>query len=80
MPGSIWKDTSDWMMALYKKERSLIAEWSGTSKTSLNNDVKSITMVARAENSGKGYVMLQYSFTNEDVCTAEQEKRSAGSL
>lgn len=80
MSGSIWKDPSDWMMALYKKERSLIAEWAGTSKEPLKNDVQNITMVARAENTGKGYVMLQYSFSNHDVCAAEQEERSAGSL
>lgn len=80
MPGSIWDDSGDWMMALYKNERSLIAEWSNKNNLPIKNNLQNITMVARAQSRGEGYILLQYSFTNYDVCRSEQEARAAGSL
>lgn len=32
MPGSIWDEPGDWMMALYQKERYLMALWNPSSK------------------------------------------------
>ncbi|BDM23649.1 hypothetical protein KMS_R34060 [Pseudomonas sp. LRP2-20] len=80
MPGSIWKDSRDWMMALRKKDRSLIAEWKSTQSAPLKSDVKNITMVARAQNTDKGYIVAQYSFSNEPTCEAEENQRTTGSL
>lgn len=80
MPGSIWKDSRDWMMSLHKKDRSLIAEWKSTQSAPLKSDVKSITMVARAQGSDKGYVVAQYSFANDPTCEAEEKQRTTGSL
>ncbi|WP_256819197.1 hypothetical protein [Pseudomonas putida] len=80
MPGSLWKDSRDWMMSLYKKDRSLIAEWHSTQSAPLKSDVKGITMVARAEGTDKGYIMAQYSFANEPTCEAEEKQRATGSL
>ncbi|MCS4282429.1 hypothetical protein M2396_000694 [Pseudomonas sp. BIGb0278] len=80
MPGSIWKDSRDWMMSLRKKDRSLIAEWKSTQSAPLKSDVKSITMVARAQSTDKGYIVAQYSFANEPTCEAEENQRKTGSL
>ncbi|HEK0905417.1 TPA: hypothetical protein SMQ04_000127 [Pseudomonas putida] len=80
MPGSLWKEPRDWMMALHKKDRSLIAEWNATQSAPLKSDVKGITLVARAQGTDKGYVMAQYSFANESTCEAEEKQRTTGSL
>lgn len=80
MPGSIWKDSRDWMMGLNKKDRSLLAEWAGTPTAPLKSDIEKITMVARAQSSSQGYVMLQYSFKNHKICVDEQDQRVTSSL
>lgn len=80
MPGSIWKDSRDWMMGLNKKDRSLLAEWAGTPTAPLKNEIDKITMVARAQSSSQGYVMLQYSFKNHKTCVDEEDQRAASSL
>lgn len=80
LAGSIWKDPQDWMMGLNKKERFLSATWKGTKETPLKNNIDSISIDARANSSSKGYVYLQYSFTNNDVCKAEIEGAKKSSL
>lgn len=80
MPGSIWKDPDDWMMGLYKKDRNLMAEWEGTAKAPLKNSLESVVIEARALGTDSGFVMLQYSFTNQPQCDAEEKSKAAGSL
>ena len=80
MHGSIWKDPDDWMMGLYKKDRNLMAEWAGTATTPLKNSLESVVMEARALSTDSGFVLLQYSFTNQPQCDAEEKSKSAGSL
>lgn len=80
MPGSIWKDPDDWMMGLYKKDRSLMADWTGSSSVPLKSSLKSVILQARALGSDKGYVLLQYSFTNDAQCQAEAKTKASGSL
>lgn len=80
LEGSIWKEPQDWMMGLNKKERFLSATWKGTKETPLKNNIDTISIEARANSSLKGYVYLQYSFTNNDVCQAEIEGAKKSSL
>ncbi|HBC7435777.1 hypothetical protein [Enterobacter bugandensis] len=80
LPGSIWKEPQDWMMGLNKKERFLSATWKGAKETPLKNNIDTISIEARANSSSKGYVYLQYSFTNDDVCQAEIEGAKKSSL
>lgn len=80
LEGSIWKEPQDWMMGLNKKERFLSATWKGTKETPLKNNIDTISIEARANSSSKGYVYLQYSFTNNDVCQAEIEGAKKSSL
>lgn len=80
LEGSIWKEPQEWMMGLNKKERFLSATWKGTKETPLKNNIDTISIEARANSSSKGYVYLQYSFTNNDVCQAEIEGAKKSSL
>ncbi|MBO4149585.1 hypothetical protein LCD46_04485 [Enterobacter ludwigii] len=80
LAGSIWKEPQDWMMGLNKKERFLSATWKGAKETPLKNNIDTISIEARANSSSKGYVYLQYSFKNNDVCQAEIEGAKKSSL
>ena len=80
LAGSIWKDPQDWMRGLNKKERFLSATWKGTKEIPLKNNIDTISIEARANNSTQGYVYLQYSFTNDEICQAEIEGAKKSSL
>lgn len=80
LSGSIWKEPQDWMMALNKKERFLSAQWAGSPATPLKNKLVLVSMEARANGSGEGYVYLQYDFDNIDACNAEIEDAKKSSL
>ncbi|HAJ6649406.1 hypothetical protein U9X85_12565 [Escherichia coli] len=80
LAGSIWKDPQDWMRGLNKKERFLSATWKGTKEIPLKNNIHTISIEARANNSTQGYVYLQYSFTNDEICQAEIEGAKKSSL
>ncbi len=69
-----------WMMSLDKKERFLSAEWKGTKEKPLKNNLLSVSIEARADGSDKGYIFLQYNFTNNDICKAEIEGAKKSSL
>ena len=77
MPGSIWKDSNDWMTSLYKQDRTLAAEWKGPG---IKNDISSIAIDARAASRDKGYFVVQYDFNNKPECTAELKKQKNDSL
>lgn len=80
LAGSSWKEPQDWMMGLNKKERFLSATWKGTKETPLKNNIGAISIEARANSSAQGYVYLQYTFTNDDICQAEIEGAKKSSL
>lgn len=80
LPGSIWKEPQDWMMALNKKERFLSAEWKGTKGAPLKNNLRSVSVEVRANGSSKGYIFLQYDFSNSDICKSEIEGAKQSSL
>ncbi|WP_241768657.1 hypothetical protein [Pseudomonas brassicacearum] len=77
MPSSIWKDSNDWMTSLYKQDRTLAAEWKGPG---IKNDIKSISIDARALSRDKGYFVVEYAFNNSPECTAELKKQKNDSL
>lgn len=80
MNGSLWKNPDNWMMGLYKKDRILMAEWNSTTSSPLKNNLSSITMEARAPEIDEGYFVLQYDFTNNSICEAEEKSKRTGSL
>jgi hypothetical protein len=67
MPGSIWDELRDYMMALVKNERVLISTWDVSGK----RDLKQVGLMANALRRDVGYLTLEYSFTNKDACDQE---------
>lgn len=80
MPGSLWKNPEDWMMGLYKKDRSLISVWRKTTATPLRSSLTAIYLGVSASNAETGYNMLQYQFDNAGLCEAELKRAAQGSL
>ncbi len=80
LPGSIWKDGRDWMMAIYKEERLLASSWKTSAAASLKHDLATVFLIARATGSDKGYLKLQYDFKNIDLCEAEAKQEKSGAL
>jgi hypothetical protein len=72
--GSIWNDPDDWMMALRRNERYLLASWNRENGSTLPSDLESITIGASALSSSRGYVSLDYYSINYDK--VNEEKRA----
>ncbi len=64
MPGSIWDDLNEWMYALEKKERYLMSIWERKYGSTLPDELESVGIIAVAESSNSGYVVLEYEFAN----------------
>jgi len=71
MPGSIWNEPNEWMMGLIKKERVLAALWEKSEGSSLPSDIEQIGLIASSISCDKGYIAIEYSFTNKEACEAE---------
>ncbi len=80
LSGSIWKEPNDWMMALNKGERVLIIEWKDVNDAMQKNKLSEVGMAARTNNTSSGYVLLQYTFSNNSVCEAEIKSEKKSSL
>lgn len=66
--GSIWNEEKDWMMALWKKERSLAAFWIGQ-EVKLPDNLSSIKVQAHAFGTESGMISISYEFKNFDDCS-----------
>ena len=77
LPGSIWNEPRDYMMALIKNERTLAHLWGETdgSKPALKNSIIAIALVAKATKADTGYISIEYYFENHS--TAEKEAEAA---
>lgn len=80
LPGSIWNDPQDWMMALKKKERILQGHWQAQGSTTLRNAVKDIYLEARASDTDTGFLLLQYEFSNNSLCEDEVKRGEGNAL
>lgn len=78
--GSIWNEGRDWMMSVVKNERVLSAKWEGGPRSRLPNSLKSIYLGISALNSNSGYLVIEYSFLNEDAVEQELAAISDGAL
>ena len=56
--------SSDWMEQLLHKERSLSAEWTASSASTLDAAVARIRLTARAESETSARLVVQFTFTN----------------
>ena len=80
LPGSIWHESNEWMMGLIKKERFLFAIWEKETGAKLKNNIITITMAAKPSARSKGYIGVDYSFSNEEECNKEIESQEDGAL
>lgn len=80
LPGSIWKNSDDWMMSLYKEERYLMSDWHSSEAAPLPNDIENISLQARATGSSSAFLYLQYDFNNLSTCREEIEIGKRDSL
>jgi hypothetical protein len=64
MPGSIWDEPEDFMMALVKKERNLLSIWGTKASSNMLNDIEAIGLQVKAHASDSGQIMLTYEFHN----------------
>ncbi|HLD67505.1 MAG TPA: hypothetical protein VJA19_15845 [Pseudomonas sp.] len=80
LPGSIWKDGRDWIMAIRQGERILSSSWKSSTKTPLKSELEEVFLIANASSSDKGYLKLQYAFNNNNVCEQESKKQKSGAL
>ena len=78
LPGSIWDEPEDWMMALRQNERQLQAVWDQDKGSTLSNGISSIILGTSALSSSQGYLILQYSFENEELCDSEEKQLQRG--
>jgi hypothetical protein len=78
--GSIWRDPTDWMMGLLKKDRYLSQGWHSSASNSLKNKINAILLSANALTTEKGYLGVRYEFNNFDQCSKVIKDREAGAL
>ncbi len=75
--GSIWDEPEDWMMALLKDERYLVASWGVQYGSKLPSDLSTIIIAAKAMSLNSGYIGVEYyaSFYEEakEEIKAEQD-------
>lgn len=65
--GSIWNEEKDWMMALRKKERTLVAFWT-EKEVQLPDNLSAIKIEAYANGTESGMISIGYEFKNSDEC------------
>lgn len=70
--GSSWNESKDWMMALKKNERVLMARWTVKDEQS---GITAIILVANASSQESGKIALGYHFDGYDEYTREQKKK-----
>ena len=75
-PGSIWDEPQDFMMALKLQERILICSWDRSDKT---NNIE-IGLMATADSSRSGAIVLLYLSENSDTVVNNNETQEASVL
>jgi len=86
MVGSIWKDSDDWLMALGKKERDLVAYWMDEDEdgkklpTLKKYNIDSMMMQAHKVSHGECAIILEYQFENFVDMMKLKEKEEVDSL
>ena len=68
LPGSIWDEPKDFMMAMRKDERILFTVWENPKNS---DKIVQVAMLADAIGSNTGYVSLEYSFENKERADRE---------
>lgn len=68
---SIWSEPRDWMQALEKGERVLLAKWGDDQSVVLKDHIKFVWLTASAVNDELGYISVEYEFNNGAAADSE---------
>ena len=74
--GSIWRNSEDWTMSLYKEERVLSAGWEPNEV----NGIKNIMLKVNGLGRNTGRIVLSYELSNFDACDKEKEASDIAGL
>lgn len=77
---SIWDEPKDYMPALIKGERILVSVWNKEEGSTLKGNLKDVALGASGSSRSKGYLSIDYSFTNQEACDAEIAATEDGAL
>jgi len=80
LPEANWDEPKYFMMSLLKKERLLASVWKSLSGSSAGDSLKSVGLIASASGIDRGFLSIEYSFTNEDECEREIKASQDGAL
>ncbi|HEV7571085.1 MAG TPA: hypothetical protein VGQ21_06265 [Thermoanaerobaculia bacterium] len=69
--GSIWSEPREWMMSLYQKERLLGARWSEEDGLITKYGINKVFLGSSAASTSEGYIVVEYYFSNTDLCESE---------
>ena len=71
---SLWDNSEDWMMSILEEERYYGYEWIFPKQS---DDIKEISVFAKAINQDTGYVFVQFFTSLEDSCEKAIQRRWA---
>lgn len=74
-PGSTYDSPEQFMMSLREKDRKLETRWYDQDGSKFKADVEVIVLKASATRTNKGFLTLEYVFTNYDECMVAIDKR-----
>lgn len=80
MPGSIWDDPDDFMMALLMKDRYLFCLWGRDNGSTLPSYIYGVALSTTGLNSNTAYLSLVYEFSNYAMYIEELKIKDSGSL
>lgn len=66
--GALFKEDNDWLMALMRQERSYIFDWMPDTMAPTPTGVVSVLLEAHAKSLDRGFVTLDFEFSNFPKC------------
>jgi hypothetical protein len=67
--------STDWMQALFERERVLVAIWAAELQSTLKDNIQAVRLEARATGINTGYLALEYFFSNLPACQEASQAR-----
>ena len=74
-PGSTYEAPEQFMMSLKEKDRKLETRWYDQDGSKFKADIEVIVLKASSARTNKGFLTLEYVFTNYDECMATIAKK-----
>lgn len=69
--GSIWDEPKDFMTAVKKRERLLMAKWARSEGSTMPDEIEAVGLAGKAKSRNKGHLIIEYLFSNGKEGQAE---------